>query len=105
MTDVLKESVTGLKNGVVFVGTSATPLSNSSAKLFKGLLLRCPGPDEDVPNSSPVYVGGDGVTADLAETGGVPVLPGDSIFIPLESLAGVYVVAVDEDQSVAWLAI
>lgn len=105
MVDVAKESVGEVYNGHKTVGTTAVKLTDLSFPMLKGVLLRCPGGSDPVGNSVPVWVGGRGVTADSAATGGVPILPGNSIFIPIERANLLWVVSSSADQDVAWLGI
>jgi hypothetical protein len=72
---------------------------------LKGILLRAPGSGDDSPNSAPVYVGGAGVTADnMPETGGMPICPGETLFVPLENLELLYAISTAANQQLAWIA-
>lgn len=105
---VVKESVTGLVHGHKSVGTSVVPLYDFPLTFpaNKGVLLRCPGAGDATPNTVEVWVGGPGVTGDSAEgSGGIPIAPGEALFIPIEEPALLYVVAGAASQDIAWMAI
>lgn len=105
--EITKESVPGSPwNGHQVVGTTPARLTSLDFRVLKGVLIRCPGSeDAGTPNTAPVWVGGGGVTPDNSASGGMPVLPGDSIFIPVERPMDVYVVSTDPDQDVAWISV
>jgi len=53
-----------------------------------------------------VYVGRKCVTADLNPgTGGMPLLPGCAIELPLEDPSQVYAVSLTPNQDVAWMGV
>lgn len=101
-----KETVNELTNGHTTVGTTKAKLVDLELNAYKGILLRCPGSaDPGGGNSDPVWVGGAGVTADSAATGGMPILPGSSMFVPLERANLLYVISTAADQDIAWMVI
>ncbi len=107
MTNIIKESVSGLQHGHKTVGTTAIQLIESlTGDPNKGVLLRCPGPSDPSPNTAPIWVGSKTVTADSAEsTGGMPIVPGESLVIPVDDFDRLYVVSSAADQDVAWVAL
>lgn len=94
-----------LRNGHTVVGATPTKLTDLTSTVVKGILLRCPGSVDPVSNTAPVWIGGPSVTADSSETGGIPILPGDSMMVPLERLDSLYVVSTAINQDIAWLGI
>ena len=108
MSVLIKESVSGLRHGHKAVGTSAVQLGGPLPYLpNKGILVRCPGADDPVPNTVPIWVGSTAaVTADSVETsGGFPVLPGDALFIPADDIEKIWCISTAASQDIAWLAI
>lgn len=94
-----------LRNGHTAVGTTRAKLSELTTPLVKGILLRCPGSVDPNSNTAPVWIGGPSVTADATATGGIPILPGDSAFFPLERLDLLYVISTTANQDIAWMGI
>lgn len=107
MTNTYRDAVDVLvQNRNVVVGTSAVLVNPLGFKFIKGILLRTPGSDDPTPNTDPVWIGGVNVTADSAiETGGFPLLPGASIFIPVEFVSGLYARSTTGAQKLAWLGV
>ncbi|MEN6406094.1 MAG: hypothetical protein ABFC77_06435 [Thermoguttaceae bacterium] len=71
----------------------------------KGVLLRTPGSVDPTPNAVCVWVGGACVTADSdGQTGGMPIPPGESLFVPIDDPSRLWVVSTDANQNVAWMA-
>lgn len=104
--EITKESVREFWHGHTDVDMTRKRLTELDFLSNKGVLLRCPGTDEDPTNSEPVYVGGNGVTADSSPgTGGLPIMPGDAIFIPIDKPMLLWVVSSADDQDIAWMAI
>lgn len=60
------------QHATVTVGTSATLIVSSPTNESDGMLVRNNG-------AAPVYLGGSGVTADVASTGGLLVSAGESV--------------------------
>lgn len=105
--EVVKESVTQLWHGWAKFGTTRSRVvsTNLGTGALKGILLRAPGSGDANPNDVPVYVGGSGVTANnLPETGGMPLCPGETLFIPLENLQLLYAISTQPNQQLAWIA-
>lgn len=104
--EITKESVPGLLHGHQAAGTSRIRLTDLDIPVHKGVLMRCPGSeDAGGGNTAPVWVGGNGVTADSAATGGIPILPGDSLFVPIERPMSLFIISTDADQDVAWIGL
>lgn len=104
--EVVKEAVREFVHGHQTAGTTRTRLTDLGFTVNKGVLLRCPGTNDPVPNDDPVWVGGAGVTADSTQgTGGVPIMPGDAMFIPVEQPMLLWVVTNNSDQDIAWLGV
>ena len=103
--DVVKESVSDMFFGHTSVGTTAKKIVPQKFPVQKGVLLRSPGAGDPVPNTRPVWIGGCGVTADSLATGGVPLCPGESMFIPLEDPTRLHAVSTAEGQDLAWMAV
>ena len=76
-------------------------------RISRGLLVRAPGPDDDEPNTAPVYVGARRVTGDRnIGTGGTPLPPGASITIPCRDPSKIFVVtASGATQYVSWIGV
>jgi hypothetical protein len=102
-----KESVdaSNMHHGHTAVGTTRVKLTDLAFSTTKGVLFRCPGSTDPVPNTAPIWIGGPAVTADSSQTGGIPILPGDSAFMPLERLDSLYVVSSVANQDIAWMGI
>lgn len=107
-TEIGKETVIGISEGVgpahghVVVGTTAAPLVEESVIDVKKGVLVVAGPN----NTTTVYLGRKVVTADNAvETGGIPLPPGASLFVPIEDLTALYIISGSAAQDVAWMAL
>lgn len=105
MPDIAKETARDLFHGHTSVGTTRVKLSNLNFPLLKGVLLRAPGGDDPSGNTDPIWVGGSAVTADSNPTGGIPIVPGASIFIPVESVDLLWIVSTASSQDIAWLGV
>jgi len=107
MTNVYKESVENpvhVKN--LTVGTTAVKVNPQGMQFVKGILIRAPGSLDPTPNGSPCWFGPATVTADAhADTGGFPLLPGDSLFIPSEYLENLYAISDQASQNLAWMGV
>lgn len=101
-----QESVNGLNHGHTVVGTTRVKLTSVAGfKALKGVLMRAPGSTDPTPNIAPIWVGGPGVAADSTDKGGIPILPGDALFIPVEQLDSLWVISTSNAQDIAWLSI
>jgi hypothetical protein len=94
-----------LAHGHTVVGTTPVPLTTLTFKFVRGVLLRAPGPNDPVPNTDVIYVGRRSVTADSAATGGMPLLPGHAIDLPVDDPTQVYVVSRSANQDLAWIGV
>jgi len=94
-----------LKHGHTIVGTIAVPVSLYSMPLVRGLMLRAPGPNDLNPNTDVIYVGLKSVTADASATGGMPLLPGSAIELPVDDPSLIYVISNSPSQDLAWLGV
>lgn len=96
-----------LKHGHTVVSVIRVKLCEAN-RADRGILLKCPGSNDNTPdlegNTYPVYVGSARVTADRARgTGGIPIMPGESLHIPADNPALIYVISPSGDQDVAWI--
>ena len=69
------------------VGTSATAIPVTAKTNRKGILV------QNKHGVNVVYLGGSGVTADDASTGGYELAPGDAVFLPLDGSVDLYAIA------------
>jgi len=107
MSNIYREAVDEqVKNRHVVVGATAVKVNPFGFKFVKGILLRTPGPQDTTPNPVSIWLGNAQVTADNAiETGGFPLVPGSSIFIPAEFVTGLYAISTQASQNLAWLGV
>lgn len=105
--DVTKETTSGdgLRNGVVTVNAEASnPFPD--VPCVRGILLHCPGSAEgDNANSDPVWVGSKSVSADYEETGGMIILPGGYLQVPVSDPSKLWVISTAENQKVSWISL
>jgi hypothetical protein len=95
-----------LHHGHTVVGTVPVVLTNLNFVLVRGVLLRAPGASDLVPNTDIVFVGRRNVTADYDPgTGGLPLVPGAVMELPVDDPSQVYVVSGSPNQDVAWMGI
>lgn len=88
------------------VGTTRAPLTTLQYPVRNGVLLRCPGTGDPVPNTACVWVGGSGVTANSDEgTGGIPLPPGAAITIPIDDPTKLWVVSTNTNQDIAYILV
>lgn len=104
--EVAKESVVDLFTGHTVVGVSRVRVVTADFEgMLKGILIRAPGSGDPTPNTASIWVGGNGVTADSStNSGGMPLPPGESLFIPAERLNKLFVISTAADQDLAWMA-
>jgi len=111
--EITKETVTEFRHGHTPVGLTPTPIILHNLEAYKGILLRCPSESDGVGlgNTVPVYIGSGAVTANQSDTGGIPLLPGESIVLPIEKPSmNIFGVASalrpgDQPQDLAWVLI
>jgi len=85
-------------------GLTRAQLTPTSRVLIRGIYLYCPGGDDPTPNTATVWVGGATVTADSdANSGGIPLVPGNSIFLQISDPSLLYVISTSASQDVAWI--
>lgn len=105
--EITKETANDLRHGHTVVGTSrakVVSLALGTQRALKGILLVTPGSNAPTPNTDPIWIGGGGVTADSTpETGGMWLLPGDSLFVPLADVSKLYAVSTAAVQDLAWM--
>lgn len=95
-----------LRTGHKTVGATAVQLTEQSFQAEKGILLRCPGTDDTVPNTDPVWVAQTpNVTSDSTGTGGFPIAPGESVSLPVNDPSKLYVISTAAAQTIAWMGI
>jgi hypothetical protein len=106
MFEVKETSPAGdLKYGNTTVGTSAVQVSPNSVELVRGLLLRSPGAADSVPNTDIIYIGLASVTADSSATGGMPLVPGGILELPVDDPSLIYAISGTPGQNLNWLGI
>jgi len=93
-----------LNGGHTSVGLTAVPVCGSFP-LKRGIVLRCPGPSEVNGNTDIVWVGRQNMTADSGPAGGMPILPGTGIFLPIDDPSQLYVVSTTAGQDIAWMCV
>lgn len=106
--EITKETVPALAHGHVTVGTSPVRVAaRIDQKVFKGILIRAPGASDDTPNTEVIYVGiNSSVTADYdSETGGMPLTPGTSLFVPVENPSTLWAISTSGGQDLAWMVV
>ncbi len=95
-----------LHHGHTVVGLTAVRIVPVSVKLVRGLMLRAPGPSDSVPNTDIIYIGRQIVTADAnTGSGGMPLLPGSSIVLPVDDGYEIYAISASANQDVAWIGV
>jgi hypothetical protein len=105
--EVVKQTspVKDLRFGHGVAGLAASKLTPNSVTLLQGILFRCPGSKDPTANTKPVWVGRSGVTADSSANGGMPVVPGSSLFIPIDDPSELWVISTLANQDYAWLGV
>ena len=105
LTDIGKETASSLDYGHCPVGPTPRRLASESSPCLKGVLIRAPGSVDPMPNTVCVWVGDARVLASSDEDrGGMPIPPGEALFIPIDDPYRLWVVSTDGDQDVAWMA-
>lgn len=100
-----------LYHGWTTVGTGpAVPLCGAF-QTARGVMLRCPGAADydqggNTVNTVPIWVGrSNRVTPDQSDTGGMPLVPGASMFIPIDDPSQIFIISVAAGQKVAWMGV
>lgn len=94
--------------GHVTVGQVVTQLMpEGCAKVCHGILLRCPGSADPVPNTACVWVSTNpDITCDSdPATGGVPIPPGQNISMPVQEPDQVFLRSTADGQDVAYMMV
>ena len=107
MANIRRETVDILaQHRNVAVGVTAVKVNPLGFKFVKGIQLYAPGSSDATPNIATIWLGGPGVTADQAiETGGFPLVPGSSLFLPSEFVDGLYVISASASQILTGLGV
>ena len=88
------------------MGVAAAKINPLGFQFQKGILLRTPESTDPVPNDAPVWLGTAQVTPDsVADTGGFPLIPGASLFVPLEFATDLYAISTLADQDLAVMGV
>jgi hypothetical protein len=103
--EVTKETSGELHFGHQTVGRARKRLSDDKYDILKGVLLRAPGAGDPAANTDPVWVGGAAVTADSGASGGMPLPPGESMFLPLEDIRNLWLISTTDNQDLAWITV
>jgi len=99
------ETAANLRYGHKSVDDTSQRLYDFSLPCLKGVLLRTPGAVDPVPNTVCVWVGDARVLASSnIANGGMPIPPGESLFIPIDDVSKIWVVSTVAGQDVAWMA-
>lgn len=103
--EITKETVREIKNGWQTAGLERVQITPLELYALKGILMTCPGSQyEGGGNDAMIWIGGPKVTADQnVNSGGMPIAPGSSIFIPCEKPNELWVVSDQADQKIAWM--
>jgi hypothetical protein len=99
-----QETVPDVLHSWVEVGTDRVKISEIAYPLLKGILVHSPG--SEYPgggNDAVIWVGGPGVTADEEPTGGIPLIPGATLFLAVTSADKLWAVSTDADQLLSWI--
>jgi hypothetical protein len=96
-----KETVSQYFHGqVTLTANTVTKIINLNNEFAQGILLRCPGVSDAVPNTTEVWVGKEPVT----DSDGMALAPGETLSLPLESGENLYAVTATANQVIAWMA-
>ena len=96
-----KETVKQFFHGqLTLTANTPTKIINLNNEFVQGILLRCPGGSDAVPNTTEVWVGKEPVT----DSDGMALAPGETLSLPLESGENLYAVTATANQVIAWMA-
>lgn len=90
-----------LRHDQISVGTTRIRLTDLAFKFERGIVLRAFGPGDDTENTAPIYIGGPRVALDS----GIPLLPGQSLTIPVENPDRIYALSTADNQRLAWMGV
>lgn len=83
------------------IDTSAEQITSTSFACKFGVTLRAP-----IANTGILYIGNSDVTASgTAATDGIPLYPGDSLFLPVTNSNIPYAIASANNQTIYWMAV
>jgi hypothetical protein len=103
---IVKDTTCKFYHGHKSVGTSPTKIIVPGYKFIKGIVLRAPGDNDPVSNNAPIWIGRADVTANSNEAaGGMPIAPGESLTLPLESGKDLYAISNTANQDIAWIGL
>jgi len=107
MVHVYRETVdVRVQNSNLVVGTTAVEVNPLGFKFVKGILLRVPGSFDPVPNTDSIWIGNASITADNdVVTGGFTLVPGSSLFLPVELVTDLYAISSAASQKLAWVGV
>lgn len=94
-----------IANGHVRIGKEPAQLTIVNYEVMKGVLLRTPGSGDPEPNTAPIWIGGPNSRADSSLKGGMPLTPGESMFVPIDDITKLWAVSTEDGQDLAWLAL
>lgn len=90
-----------LRHGHKNVTVTAARLTELDLYMYVGVVLKCPK-----TNTSSVWIGGEGVTANVNEgTGGMPLDPGENFTIPGDRVKEIWVVTDTGTQDIAYMVL
>ncbi len=100
--DIATDLAPRFSTGSSAVGGTAVQLFPVGAKVIKGVQLKA-----DAANTGIIYVGSNsGVTAAAADTtDGFPIAAGEGIFIPIEDITRLWIIASVAAQEIYWLVV
>ena len=99
--DIGIETASSFTNGATIIGTSAIQVIAPGRKVNKGVQLK-----SHVGNTATIFIGKKGVTALTdVNTDGLPLDPGEGIFIPVEDISLIYAIASAVSQRLTFIAI
>ncbi len=114
--DVMNETTEAskLRHGQTLVGMTRSLLVGKDAdnrpltfKVHRGILVRCPGSTAEgvtagqPVNTHPVYIGDESVTPE----NGMAIPPGNTITVPIDDPAGLWVVSTANSQRIQWMSL
>jgi len=107
MVHVYREAVNlPVQNRNLVVGVTAVEINPIEFQFTKGILLRAPGTLDPVPNTTMIWIGPPKVTADDdVLTGGFPLVPGSSLYLPVEFANDLFAISDAADQKLFWLGV
>ncbi len=95
-----------IQNRNVAVGVAAVEVNPFGFRFIKGIQLYAPGSSDVAPNTATIWLGNINVTSDQdVDTGGFPLVPGSSLFLPSEFVDGLYVISGSASQILTWLGV